>query len=389
MANVFSRIKDFNADRIQSLWPLKQAALAESAFRFYRGTAHLFYEDLSKEKSFTRGPKTWICGDLHIENFGTYKGDNRLVYFDINDFDECVLAPVTLEIIRVITSIYIASADLIGDKKKTQMLAEGFLMKYLSTIETGKSHSFERETARGVVRKFIRAVSKRKNKEVLAKRTEMHKGKIRLAMIKGKTLPTPEKTAKVICRALDEWAKNRKYSYQVRDIANRIMGTGSLGVERYIALCHNTLPDKPILLDVKEARESCVMDYFDLKQPAWENTAHRINSVQPLVQDTPPALLDHWTIGEKHYVIKELQPSQDKLDLIALSHKAHKFDGTIQVMADIAASAHLRATGRYKADTGDDLIEFVSRLNPKEILEYSFHYAKKVRQDYKEFLAAI
>jgi hypothetical protein len=30
---------------------------------------------------------------FHIENFGSYKGDNRLVYFDIGDFDESLLGP--------------------------------------------------------------------------------------------------------------------------------------------------------------------------------------------------------------------------------------------------------------------------------------------------------
>src|SRR5271156_3959987 len=112
MPNVSDRITAFNANRIRELLPYKYSVLREGIFRFYRGTAHLFYEDLAKEKSFAKGPKTWICGDLHLENYGTYKGDNRLVYFDINDFDECVLAPIALEALRLITSIYVACKEL-------------------------------------------------------------------------------------------------------------------------------------------------------------------------------------------------------------------------------------------------------------------------------------
>ncbi|MFM6271696.1 MAG: DUF2252 family protein, partial [Dolichospermum sp.] len=73
-------------------------------FYFFRGTCHLFYEDLSENSGMNLAPLTWICGDLHLENFGSYKGNNRLVYFDINDFDEAVIAPCTWEIVRFITS---------------------------------------------------------------------------------------------------------------------------------------------------------------------------------------------------------------------------------------------------------------------------------------------
>ncbi len=72
---------------------IKYKLMTENMFRFFRGTCHLFYEDLSKTNTIPPAPLTWICGDLHLENFGSYKGDNRLVYFDLNDFDESILAP--------------------------------------------------------------------------------------------------------------------------------------------------------------------------------------------------------------------------------------------------------------------------------------------------------
>src|SRR6202166_307112 len=81
--------------------------MSQNAFRFFRGTCHLFYEDLSKQNPLYQYPLTWICGDLHLENFGSYKGDNRLVYFDLNDFDEALLAPATWELARIITSIFV------------------------------------------------------------------------------------------------------------------------------------------------------------------------------------------------------------------------------------------------------------------------------------------
>src|ERR1700709_2531135 len=98
MEDICRRILDFNKDRLPALVLLKYEAMAENLFRFYRGTNHIFYEDLKNSGALPLTPVTWISGDLHLENFGTYKSDHRLIYFDLNDFDEAVLAPVSCEL---------------------------------------------------------------------------------------------------------------------------------------------------------------------------------------------------------------------------------------------------------------------------------------------------
>src|SRR5690349_4087431 len=102
---VAERLKNFNTPLLQDKVWLKYKTMAEDVYRFYRGSCHLFYEDLSKEDSFPNAPHVWASGDLHLENFGSYKGNNRFVYFDQNDFDESLLAPATWELVRMITSI--------------------------------------------------------------------------------------------------------------------------------------------------------------------------------------------------------------------------------------------------------------------------------------------
>ena len=85
-----------------------------SAFAFMRGTCHLFYDQLPRSGVFKSAPPVWVCGDLHLENFGSYKGDNRLVYFDINDFDEAALAPVSWDLVRLLTSLLGRRRDALG-----------------------------------------------------------------------------------------------------------------------------------------------------------------------------------------------------------------------------------------------------------------------------------
>jgi uncharacterized protein (DUF2252 family) len=85
MKSLEQRIKDFHRERNQPTLELKYKLMADNEFTFYRATCHLFYEDLHGKSSLKQGPLVWICGDLHLENFGSYRAFNGLTYFDIND----------------------------------------------------------------------------------------------------------------------------------------------------------------------------------------------------------------------------------------------------------------------------------------------------------------
>jgi len=88
MRDLVERIRSFNEGRDPELLRRKYQRMSANPFAFFRGTCHLFYEDWPVNSPLNTSPPVWISGDLHLENFGSYKGDNRLVYFGINDFDE-------------------------------------------------------------------------------------------------------------------------------------------------------------------------------------------------------------------------------------------------------------------------------------------------------------
>src|ERR1700755_1803386 len=137
MQDVTKRILTFNESKLSKMRPLKYRLMQENAFRFFRGTCHLFYEDLAATPEFPTGPFGWICGDLHLENFGSYRSDNNQVYFDLNDFDEAILAPVTWEIVRLLTSIFIGFESLGIEPRRAEKMAKLFLKSYAATLATG------------------------------------------------------------------------------------------------------------------------------------------------------------------------------------------------------------------------------------------------------------
>jgi uncharacterized protein (DUF2252 family) len=133
-----------------------------SAFVFLRGTCHLFYDRLPKSGICKSAPMTWCCGDLHLENFGSYKGDNRLVYFDINDFDEAALAPASWELSRIITSIMVSAHSFDKTTENAKKLSKQLIEAYAEALLTGKARWVERETSHRARYSAVRGRSDRR-----------------------------------------------------------------------------------------------------------------------------------------------------------------------------------------------------------------------------------
>ena len=101
-------IAAFNRGRRPELLALKYRKMAATPFGYFRGTNHLFHADWPGHAWLERMPSAWLNGDLHFENFGTYRGDNRLVYFDVGDFDDGALGPLARDLVRFMVGIHMA-----------------------------------------------------------------------------------------------------------------------------------------------------------------------------------------------------------------------------------------------------------------------------------------
>lgn len=386
MSSIAKKIYDHNKGRNKVFLDIKYKALKESPFRFYRGTCHLFFEYLSKNIPVKDPTKIWICGDLHIENYGTYKGDNGLVYFDMNDFDEAILGPATWEILRTMTSIYLAADELKVTPQVADELADFFFTSYLNTILSGKPVAFERDTTKGVIKYFVTTVGKRKSRELLEGRlVESTTKRAELKIIKGHTIAVSNDIRKAVTDSVEKWCiENNHKKWEVCDVIYRVAGTGSLGVNRFEILMYYSKIKKYFLLDMKQAIPSSVKPFIKTKQPSWKNDAERVVTVQGYLQNVTPALLGT-LIHEKYpYTIKKLQPTQDRMDLQLCNGRIKKFKEIIGAFAEITASAQLRSTGRQGAITTDELITFFEKAGSwkKDLIKYSKRYSVQVKKDY-------
>ncbi len=393
LPTIAERVKQFNSDRLPVYTALKYQMMAGSAFRFFRGTCHLFYEDLYKTDAFQQHPVSWICGDLHLENFGSYKGNNRLVYFDLNDYDEAVLAPATWELARMVTSIFTGFESLNISRAETLRIARLFLNVYSATLSRGKALYIEPETARGIVRSFLEKVAERKQKELLGRYAVLKAKNKKISLFPNGTrlYNLAPKEKKELCSHLARWMKSngqKRYPFRVMDACFRIAGTGSVGVKRYVFLVQNIFtPKKHLLIDMKQAKPSSLQPYLTIQQPAWPSEAERVVTIQERMQNISPALLATTQFKGDCYVVKELQPTADKIDFMLIKENNKEMIQVIEDMAVLTASAQLRSSGRQGSAIQDELIAFGQDTRWQQpVLQYASNYARQVKKDYQSFV---
>ena len=391
MSSIAERIQEFNRGRLPAYTALKYQCMAENPFRFFRGTCHLFYEDLFHNSALPAYPITWICGDLHLENFGSYKGGNRLVYFDLNDFDEGILAPATWEVVRMVTSIFAGFDSLSIKKKDAVRTAQFFLRVFSDTLAKGKAKYLEHETANGIVRIFLEKVAERKQKELIRQRTEEGKnGRLQFRIDHIRLFPLNKTLKKQLMSHLAQLLHHYpllKGRFQVIDAAFRVAGTGSLGVKRYVFLLRNTKdPKKHLLLEMKQAVPSSLQPWLTNPQPAWTSEAQRVVTIQERMQNINPALLSVTEFDGDSYVIKEMQPTDDRIDFLVIRERYKDIACVVEDMAFLTASAMLRSAGRQGAALPDELIAFGTDTHwQKVVTDYATAYSAQVKRDYNAY----
>lgn len=386
---IIQRIEQFNQGRDPERLKLKYGAMGQNAFAFFRGTCHLFYEDWPVGSELDHAPLAWICGDLHLENFGSYKGNNRLNYFDMNDFDEALLAPVTMELARLLTSILVGAETIGVNRPEAIALCHSFLDAYRAALREGKARWIERATAEGMVKSLLDGLRNRTSQEYLDSRTKLRSGKRAIRIDGKRALAAADADYAKITRFMAEFALGQPNPriFKVLDVARRIAGTGSLGLERYVILVEgHGSPEGNLLLDLKHQPGSSLAPYVKVGQSIWPTEAERVVSIQQRVQAASPAFLTPVTITDRSYVLRELLPNQDRLVLSPWNGKLRRLEKVLATMGKVVAWNNLRSGGRQGSAIADEWIDFGQREEWIEpLLGYARHYANQVEEDWQIF----
>jgi uncharacterized protein (DUF2252 family) len=392
MEELYKKLLAFNTGRLAEMTQLKYAAMAENAFRFFRGTCHLFYERLSGISGVPVSPPAWLCGDLHLENFGSYRGDNKLVYFDMNDFDEGILAPALWEVLRLVASIFVAFETLGIAEEQGLNMATLFINSYAATLCTGKAVAIEPRTAKGMVKKFLRHAEGKKYGELLGKRTQTKGKKTMLSLKHERHFKVEKQLTEKLTVHISDWiaqSSDGPYNYKVQDVVFRFAGTGSVGVKRYLFLLKSTnFKERYLLIDMKQSFPSSLSPFVDIAQPQWENESDRIVAVQKRLQYVCSSHLSRTVFNGESYVIGELQPMEDTFDYRLVKKNYRNLIQVIDDLAVLTASAQLRSGGMDGSANIDELKAFGGSVGDwrEKSIAVARQLADANSEDYQEFM---
>jgi uncharacterized protein (DUF2252 family) len=63
---------------------------------------------MQRSSSYVGAPTVLAIGDLHVENYGTWRDAEGRLVWGINDFDEAFPLPYTIDLVRLATSARLA-----------------------------------------------------------------------------------------------------------------------------------------------------------------------------------------------------------------------------------------------------------------------------------------
>ena len=196
---------------------LKHTRMAADVFEFLRATFYRWVQMWPEVcPSLAGAPRVLAVGDLHVENFGTWRDKEGRLIWGVNDFDEAYSMAYTVDLVRLAVSAHMAiAANHLSIAHEDACTA--ILVGYREGLEAGgkpfvleEENKWLREAATGELRDPVHFWGKMSA----------------LPSVRGEVPKSARK-------ALVDLMPAPGLVYRV---AHRVAGLGSLGRERYVAL---------------------------------------------------------------------------------------------------------------------------------------------------------
>lgn len=114
-------------DVVETDLAAKHDKMASDSFQFLRATYWRFAETICDVCPELKGaPHVLAVGDIHVENFGTWRDAEGRLVWGVNDYDEAARMPYVLDIVRLAASAMLAKVPGITDTAICDSIAQGY-----------------------------------------------------------------------------------------------------------------------------------------------------------------------------------------------------------------------------------------------------------------------
>ena len=394
----------------------KYRKMAADPHAFYRGSACLFYADLTRARDpfvDDRSSRIWIHGDLHVENFGTYLDSDGRMVFDVNDFDEAYLGRFTWDLQRFAASLALVGWQKALPEDDVRRLIGRYVRAYLSQVdhyrETDDDQDFalHLDNTEGPVHEALVSARLQRRAELLDRSTRILGG-VRMfredASVRQLSKTERGKVVKAFERYLTTIPEHKRVDralfYDLRDVvAKSGFGIGSAGLPAYNLLVEgfSQALDNDVVLSMKQANVPAVSRFVDTSEvdAYFDNEGHRTVVSQRALQAHTDPMLGHTTLDGVGFVVAEVSPYEVDLDWSDLTEPED-----IAQVVDLLGRATAKIHCASDEDSEQDLVDFqveeaiAASLDRRRkefiawIQDFGIDYATRVRQDHALFVGA-
>jgi hypothetical protein len=115
----------------------KHQFMAEALFPFFRATFYRWLQQWPKVcKHLRDAPPVLSIGDLHLENFGTWRDAEGRLAWGVNDFDQAATLPYAQDLVRLSASALLAINEGVF-AIKPKLACEQILAGYIGSLKAG------------------------------------------------------------------------------------------------------------------------------------------------------------------------------------------------------------------------------------------------------------
>ncbi len=368
---ILDAIETFNA-RFE---PLDRAAkyckMAQDPYSFFRGTAHIFFTDVSqdprRERFSTEDTITWIQGDMHAQNFGAFDDDRGVVVYDLNDFDDAIVADYQLDVWRLATSLELLmrASGMSDDDDDHKAIHDALTESYLDALDDFVAEADEQmvvvteDTAYGLLDQFLAEVkTDDARQKMLTDWTAADPlGARTLDLGHAELEPVPSPNEQGLRTALVSYIEQQHQLhpwpegyFNIKSIARRRnAGLGSLGMQRFYVLVEGPSArwEDDHILDVKEQGQPSAYPALSEASQAWHDEhlsvpGERVIRAQQALRVYADDHLGWLELDGRTYSIRDRSPYKETFPTSMLDSRT-RFEKLAQQWGLLAAVAHARA----------------------------------------------
>lgn len=404
--HVWKEIERFNAAIPSTARTLKYQKMAESAFIFFRGTNHLFWQDTSHDwriSLFGGKPasQVWLQGDAHVYNFGALHDHHNRIYYGMDDFDDALVGDYQYDLWRLAISMVL---DLSEKAYFSEELADSAVKNlgkaYLKAVinASQQNPAARPEFAPAPIQEFLSKVHTKNNRtKMLTKWTTDNFSRFDLSHAKLESIPSD--VYQTLESAVQQYLVDCKVedAGKILDIAQRTKaGTGSLGSQRYYALVAGDSAKDNVILDIKQQREPAAIAVLPEAEQDWyrstfSHEGQRHSQAYQAIAEHPDRWLGWLDLDGIAFSVRERSPFKKDFPTEELNEKEYLHMASI--WGEILGREHARGSSHVQQPETNFIRLIRQHVQPdrkaflRVLRAVALNYARCVQQDWLSFKA--